>query len=642
MAVGSLAVGVASASGYGGVWSLEASGAPTDGGYSMASDGAGNLYLSNLYTPQGSANYTVQALEDPSGNVSGAFTDLGDALSDTSINASAGAPQIVADDAGDLALTWVLNGDVYVATRPAGGSWSAGLDLGLGLAPTVAMDTAGNATIVWTTEDSPDWISAMVRPVGTDFATATWSNPQTLYTESGDEVPQATAAVTDGDAVYAIFETDSGHATKAVGVTWPVAGSTPSAPTTISMVGSQPGYPSCDSVNIACSLPILAADAAGDATAVWISSDNSGSSSDPTNGDSSLIYATESGGSWASTRVLTSGTDPAHSPSEIGSLAMNAAGATAVVWNQGTGPGTYGLETAVRPQFAGSFGSAISLVDSADPGDSGSYPQIGLDAVGDAVVTWEPTVVSPYLESGVIPAGGSAIVDLATVTDSVASTYQLLVLPDGDAAVLTIDSALEMFSFDSAAAPPPTQLVGRLSSGKVVDGGTAVVSATLSSSGHSVAGQSLTLLAKPSGTKTYRSVGAATTGIKGSASVTIRHASRTTSYEWFFVGSSSYAGSTSSAVTLTVAQKVSLSVRLAGTKLTATGAIAPAKQGVTVTLWSISGHSKKRLGLGKTTRTGKFTITAHLGSGHYKVVATVPADATNAAGTSAVRALAVA
>jgi hypothetical protein len=639
MTVGSLTVGAASASGYAGVWTLGASGAPTNGGYSMAADAAGNLYVSNLYPPDGSYNNAVQAFEDPAGNTSGAFTPLGGALSDTSISASAGASQIAADAAGDLAVTWVLNGDAYVATRPAGGSWSPSIDLGLAITPSVAMDAAGNATVAWTTVDNPDYISARVRPVGSDFSAAAWSDPQTLYTADGAQVPQAIAAVTKGDAVYVIVEGQGSQETQIVGVTWPVTGSTPAAPTTISTVGSKSGYPSCVSAAIACSVPVIAADGKGDVTAAWIAIDNSGSGADPTNGDSSLIYASESGDSWTSGKVLVSGSDPAHSPNVVGSVAMNPTGATAIAWNRGTGSGTYGLAAAIRPSLGGSFGSPISLVDVANPSDSGWYSQIGLDAAGDAVVTWEPTLVNPYLEGGVIRAGGKTIAGLATVTNSVASTYQLLVLPDGDAAVLTDDGALEAFGFDAL---PSTRLVAKLSPGKVVDAGTAAVSATLSSAGHSLAGQSLTLLAKPSGAKAYHSAGSAKTGSGGTASIKIPHASQTTRYEWRFAGTTSYAGSTSAAVTLSVAQKVSLSVHLAGKKLTATGVIAPAKQGVTVTLWSVNGHLKKRLGAGKTTRAGKFTIAARLGPGHYKVVATVLADATNAAGTSAVRTVAVA
>jgi hypothetical protein len=95
-------------------------------------------------------------------------------------------PQLAVNDAGTAVVVWLAspprdNADPYQvesATRPAGGSWSAvttaSPDVPQTWAPGVALDAAGNATAMWTTETTPtsERLYAATRP-----AAGAWGSP---------------------------------------------------------------------------------------------------------------------------------------------------------------------------------------------------------------------------------------------------------------------------------------------------------------------------------------------------------------------------------------------------------------------------------------------------------------------------------
>src|ERR1051325_6115370 len=71
---------------------------------------------------------------------------------------NASSPQVAIDPAGDAVAVWTrFNGTntiIQSASRPAGGAWSAPLDLSAAgqnaSSPQIAVDPAGNAVAVWT------------------------------------------------------------------------------------------------------------------------------------------------------------------------------------------------------------------------------------------------------------------------------------------------------------------------------------------------------------------------------------------------------------------------------------------------------------------------------------------------------------
>jgi hypothetical protein len=98
--------------------------------------------------------------------------------------ASASAPRIASDGAGNIAAVWrEVDGDVSAiraAFRPAGDNWGGGRRLSLPAAateaPQLAMDRQGNAVAVWHRSTGRDSVvQAAIRPAG-----GSWSEPRDL------------------------------------------------------------------------------------------------------------------------------------------------------------------------------------------------------------------------------------------------------------------------------------------------------------------------------------------------------------------------------------------------------------------------------------------------------------------------------
>ncbi len=169
------------------------------------------------------------------------------------------SPQVALDPQGGATAVWEEenSGAIQSASRPAGGSWSAPVNLSAagegGLEPQVAVDSQSNATAVWERYNNPKntLIQSASRPAG-----GSWSAPVNL-SKPGRKAQEAQIAVgPQGDAT-AIWARSNGRDLVVQGATRPAGGSW-SAPVDISAHHGQGGF-----------YPRLVVDSLGNATAVW-------------------------------------------------------------------------------------------------------------------------------------------------------------------------------------------------------------------------------------------------------------------------------------------------------------------------------------------------------------------------------------
>ena len=127
-------------------------------------------------------------------------------LAPVGVSQSAGSgPQVAVDHVGDVVVAWTRNDGsnaiVQAAVRPAGGAFSAPVDLSAAgedaSAPSVAIDAAGDAVVVWTRSDGSNTIvQASSRPAGGAFSVPVdlsdagrdASSPQVAMDAAGDAV----------------------------------------------------------------------------------------------------------------------------------------------------------------------------------------------------------------------------------------------------------------------------------------------------------------------------------------------------------------------------------------------------------------------------------------------------------------------
>jgi hypothetical protein len=173
---------------------------------------------------------------------------------------AARSPQVVLDPQGGATAVWEEenSGAIQSASRPAGGSWSAPVDLSAAgkwaFAPQVAVDSQGNATAVWeggSNESKGSLIQSATRPAG-----GSWSAPVNLSKPGGFAQEAQIAVDPQGDAT-AIWARSNGRDLVVQGAMRPAGGSW-SAPVDISAHHGQGGF-----------YPRLVVDSWGNATAVW-------------------------------------------------------------------------------------------------------------------------------------------------------------------------------------------------------------------------------------------------------------------------------------------------------------------------------------------------------------------------------------
>jgi hypothetical protein len=286
-------------------------------------------------------------------------------------------PQVAMDPRGDVVAIWQhdeVGGDrVEAAARPAGGAWGApvllspaGIEI---FNPTVVIAPSGEATVGWSTDGAEQ-----LAQVATMSPSGVWSGPLTVSDPTVIAEAPALAVDSTGE-VTAAWDQYDGVDFHDVVSSHPVNGSW-STPLQISPAKGSASF------------PLLAVDDHGDAVAVW-------------NQQVLQVQAAVrlKGGTWSGPIGLSA------SGQEIRDrdVAMDAAGEAVVTWDRYNGTNEVVQSATMSPN--GSWGKAEDLSD----GTYGAYePNVAVDAVGEAIVTWERSSITEGIVEGTTRTPGSA------------------------------------------------------------------------------------------------------------------------------------------------------------------------------------------------------------------------------------------
>jgi hypothetical protein len=278
-----------------------------------------------------------------------------------------GSPaQLAGNAAGDLVAVWrgfsgSTHEAAWAAVRVAGGGWSepevisdADAEEAVWPAANVAIDAAGNAIAVWKQQvTGDDIIRAAERPAGGE-----WSEPEDV-SAGGDGAAPRIAMNAEGAAVAAWSVLEGGvtgiqAAVRPAGGAW-------SDPDDLSAAGDNTGEPE------------VAINADGSAFALW--------------------HGLATGGG----RVLRAATLPPgdewSQPEEISDaftkfwsfdLTVHPVTGAVSTWTREGGISTYGVQAAVRPPG----GEWSGPDDLSAAGENAGLPELGFDALGNAVAIW--------------------------------------------------------------------------------------------------------------------------------------------------------------------------------------------------------------------------------------------------------------
>jgi hypothetical protein len=339
--------------------------------------------------------------------VTNLFADL------SAAGGSAQTPAVAVDSRGDATAIWTRwNGTqpvVQASTRPAGGTWSAPVDLAQGRSifhPQLTVDPAGNATAVWRVREvDRSVVQASTRPAG-----GAWSTPVDLSVDTSvdpsqpADVPQvAVDAAGIVTATWSRFEAKPSEPFKhVVQAAARLTDGTWTAPVDLSAPGQHARTTD------------LAVDPAGNATAIWVA------------GGLVQTATRPAGGTWAAPVDLSTIAGPRANPR----IVVDPAGTATAVW--GTFTTTYGIQTATRSPG----GPWTAPADLSAPGqDTFDTPELAADRRGTVTALWQRHDGSGWIvTSATRPAGGgwTAPVDLSA-TGHDAWDPQVAVDPAGNA-----------------------------------------------------------------------------------------------------------------------------------------------------------------------------------------------------------------
>ena len=288
-------------------------------------------------------------------------------------------PEVAVDSAGDAVVVWRhLDGADYVieaAERPAGGSWSAPLQISAAgqsaETPQLAVDAAGDAVAVWSRSNGSNYIVQSVTMVA-----GGWGAPLDLSAPGADaKGPQV--AVDGAGHFVAVWSRSTGPSTAVIQSATGLPGGAWSGGIDLSTSGHN-------------DQPQIAVDPKGDAVAVWRHSE-----AGPT-----LIQsaARASGGAWEPVLPVS----PSSGTAERPQVAVDASGRAVAVWRRDGGAG-YLIESAQHP--AGGWLPPVPL--SAAEGNA-EAPQVAVDADGDAVAVWSRSSEKGGLSSTVVQAAAQS------------------------------------------------------------------------------------------------------------------------------------------------------------------------------------------------------------------------------------------
>ena len=315
-------------------------------------------------------------------NIQAARFDLANHTWSTAVVLHAGpnaqaSPAVAADAAGDAVVVWQENignfvYDIYAARFDAAqGTWGPATMIQTvsgqtGQAPQVALDTAGNALVVWQQYTASGGL--VVYAARFDIATSTWQAAIQLNGGTGADNPQV-ALDASGNAV-AVWEQGSSSAVSQIAVArWMQSSGQWSAAQVV------------QTSTLRGSNPQLAVASNGDATVVWTQAE---ANSTLTIQATRLAVAT---GTWTTPQALTpaTGVNGGNWPQ----AEADPAGNVIVLWQQYQGAGVYSMDAARYDTVSGLWSQPVPIETlTSTVGPFAWPPTLVVDVAGNATATW--------------------------------------------------------------------------------------------------------------------------------------------------------------------------------------------------------------------------------------------------------------
>ncbi len=278
-------------------------------------------------------------------------------------------PQVAIDSAGNAIVVWHQNNGAEssiwvnrfeVGTRSAPGGWGVAEIIGSGTTPHVAVDSTGNGIAVWEqSDDIEDNISAnrFIAGPGGGWGTATL-----IEMNTGQTADPRVAIDSTGNAIV-VWHQNDGTATNVWVNRFEIGtGSVPGEWRTAEMIGTG-------------TVPQVAIDSAGNAVAVWQQFD----------GTQTNIWANwfivGLGGGWGVAELIETGTGQAADPK----VGVDSSGNAIAIWQQYDGSQDNIWVNRFIAGIGGGWGVAalieLGMEDAIDP-------QMGIHSAGDALAVW--------------------------------------------------------------------------------------------------------------------------------------------------------------------------------------------------------------------------------------------------------------
>ena len=337
----------------------------------VAGDGQGNyLYAwDTVTTPNattGVSTYAVYVNTDSVQGPGATPTQLG--------TGSSFRPAVALSANGSACAVWSTEGTTFAAVwaslyNPATHVWSSPQQLSTTTAadavwPSVAMDSAGNATVMWAEGVLASSAPKFVLQVASYKPATPWSAPVATVT-SGDLADTSfSLAMSDFGAQAAWAESSDGGNTYVVRtMRWTAAGSGWSTAAAVSATGG------------AALLPVVGLDAKGNALLAWTTGATS------LYAPNSIYYATANpAGAWQAPQALLSGTNGV----EGLALAMNAGGSAVLAFNQWD-TSTWRISAAI---LTGTNWAPPVYIQTSTGGNA-DMPSVAMNSGGQAMVVWD-------------------------------------------------------------------------------------------------------------------------------------------------------------------------------------------------------------------------------------------------------------
>jgi hypothetical protein len=281
--------------------------------------------------------------------------------------AMAMSPKIAADGLGNLMAVWLQTSagvtSIWTNLYSASSGWGTAALLETvnpagGNKPEIAMDSAGNAIVVWYAFDG-SWTSLWAKRYA---ATGGWSAATLIENvNTGGASEHSVAMDANGNAmvVWAQFDGTRSNIMAnryTAGSGWGTAGE-------------------IDASDLDASNPSVAVDSAGNMMAVW-------HQRSANTGNNFSIYTNRfSNGSWGAATLVKADIPYARQSA----IAMNASGNAMLVWLEDDGFDTGSIWARA---YAGGIGGAIVRIDDLSIFTDGRTPKVGIDASGNAVALW--------------------------------------------------------------------------------------------------------------------------------------------------------------------------------------------------------------------------------------------------------------